>query len=284
MWSPRSNSDLYGQTTDIPVALNLGVDIALGPDWTPSGSLSQLQEMRCAAYVSDEYWDGIVSDEQLVHWTTDQAAKVMAIDDQIGKLEVDYLADVVVIATDEEGRRFPFRTIRNAEAWDVRMTMIGGEPVYGDTGFAPHSEFCETLDVCSHEKFICVKQGEDATDLKNQTLVDVKDRLEAAITPLRDAAVDADKYMFEVLPLFFCPETPEYAADQPEQVCTFKHNPHPDVIFPAIPATPIDNDSDQDGIADADDNCPLINNADQLDADDDGAWDACDEFVLSESD
>jgi hypothetical protein len=41
-------------------------------------------------------------------------------------------------------------------------------------------------------------------------------------------------------------------------------------------ATASDPDSDGDGIADSDDNCPLIGNADQQNTDDDGLGDACD--------
>jgi hypothetical protein len=43
-------------------------------------------------------------------------------------------------------------------------------------------------------------------------------------------------------------------------------------------------DSDDDGIADQIDNCPLVANPDQVDSDNDGKGDACDDFLDSDSD
>ena len=48
IWSPRSNVRLYGDTARVTVAARLGVRIALGTDWMPSGSMNLLRELRCA--------------------------------------------------------------------------------------------------------------------------------------------------------------------------------------------------------------------------------------------
>src|SRR5262249_50831689 len=50
IWSPRSNLELYGQTTDITAARNAGVLVAIAPDWSPSGSTGMLAEL---AYVDN---------------------------------------------------------------------------------------------------------------------------------------------------------------------------------------------------------------------------------------
>jgi hypothetical protein len=38
IWSPQSNRALYGESTNIPLALKHGVSASLGIDWNPSGS------------------------------------------------------------------------------------------------------------------------------------------------------------------------------------------------------------------------------------------------------
>ena len=48
VWSPQSNLRLYGETTRAADALDVGLPMALGADWLPSGSLSLLAEMKVA--------------------------------------------------------------------------------------------------------------------------------------------------------------------------------------------------------------------------------------------
>ena len=48
VWSPRSNISLYGLTADVVTFHRLGGVIALGTDWTYSGSMNQLRELACA--------------------------------------------------------------------------------------------------------------------------------------------------------------------------------------------------------------------------------------------
>ena len=49
IWSPRSNIELYGVTTDVALAKEQGVKIAVAPDWSPSGSDGLLQELKYVA-------------------------------------------------------------------------------------------------------------------------------------------------------------------------------------------------------------------------------------------
>ena len=48
VWSPQSNLRLYGETTRAGDALDVGLPMALGADWLPSGSMSLLGEMKVA--------------------------------------------------------------------------------------------------------------------------------------------------------------------------------------------------------------------------------------------
>ena len=51
VWSPLSNLLLYGQTADVGTAREAGVLMALGPDWSPSGSKNLLGELKLARLV-----------------------------------------------------------------------------------------------------------------------------------------------------------------------------------------------------------------------------------------
>ena len=86
IWSPRSNLELYGATTNVMTAIRMGITVSLGPDWTPSGSMNQLEEMRCAQALSKRYWNGGISSKDIVEMVTSKAAASMGVDDLLGQL------------------------------------------------------------------------------------------------------------------------------------------------------------------------------------------------------
>src|SRR5581483_8169777 len=92
VWSPRSNLELYGVTTNIPAALQARVSIALAPDWSPTGSAGMLQELNFAAGTFR-----YLSPQQLVSMVTSAPAQIARLDDRIGKLVKDQYADILVI-------------------------------------------------------------------------------------------------------------------------------------------------------------------------------------------
>ena len=50
VWSPRSNDELYGATTNIAAARSAHVETAIAPDWSPTGSGGMLQELNYAGF------------------------------------------------------------------------------------------------------------------------------------------------------------------------------------------------------------------------------------------
>ena len=62
VWSPLSNLLLYGDTADVSAAKAAGLSIALGSDWSPSGSKNLLGELKIARIVSD-HLGGLFSGE-----------------------------------------------------------------------------------------------------------------------------------------------------------------------------------------------------------------------------
>jgi len=61
--SPRSNITLYGDTARVTTAARMGVNIALGTDWMPTGSMNLLRELACADSYNKTYLQGFFSDE-----------------------------------------------------------------------------------------------------------------------------------------------------------------------------------------------------------------------------
>lgn len=59
--SPRSNLQLYGATAPLEKLRAAGVNLALGTDWSVSGSLTQLDEARCLSRYNRDRMNGLLS-------------------------------------------------------------------------------------------------------------------------------------------------------------------------------------------------------------------------------
>ncbi len=260
IWSPRSNISLYGDTATIPVFKNLGVNLALGTDWLPSGSMNMLRELQCADELNTDYFGKVLDDRDLWAAATIGGARALAMDDVIGSLEVGRHADIAVF----NGRiDADYRRVIEAGTQDVALVMINGKPLYGDTStidsLAPN---CSSFDMCGTSKNVCLVD-EIGTNL---------DGLQATL--------ESDAY-----PLFFC-ETPDN-----EPTCLPARPLNSDEVSGSnvYDGMSTEEDRDGDGIANGDDNCadvfnpirPLDNGA-QSDVDNDGVGDVCDPCPLNE--
>ena len=76
VWSPLSNLLLYGDTADIAAAKAAGVPIAIGPDWSPTGSKHLLGELKVAYLWSQE--KGLLSAREIVTSATRAPAEILA--------------------------------------------------------------------------------------------------------------------------------------------------------------------------------------------------------------
>lgn len=175
VWSPRSNVFLYGagtdytKTTDVQMALGLGINVALAPDWSLGGSPNLLEELKFADEVDKNRWnDQLLSSEDLVNMVTINAAKALGLDAILGSIEVGKKADIAVISGDVTK---PYDAIVAAKPRDVSFVMVNGVGLYGDevlkeagAQWAP----CEALDICGAPKFACVAEpvGTDSDKLK----------------------------------------------------------------------------------------------------------------------
>ncbi len=298
IWSPRSNVVLYGATAPVTMFDVLGVPLALGTDWLPSGSMNLLRELACAEHLDANHYGDFFTDKQLWEMVTTNGAFAVAGELGIGMLKVGAVADVAIFA--KQGELDHGAVVRGHES-KVALVMRGGEVLYGDDALlsspALDKGTCEALDVCGVAKRACVLEDTGAT------LADV------------EAAAG--------YPLFFCeqpedepscvPRRDEYldgiaendvdGDGMPDDIdnCPTVFNPIFAVPFPMFEDQPDDdldgqgdhcdpcpsdendacevggaNDIDDDGVLNGHDNCPLDPNGNQADADQDGKGDACD--------
>lgn len=202
-WSPASNVALYNQTTNIPLALDSGVTVALAPDWSMGGSQNLLDELRFANAWDDKNWSDRLSTKDLVTMVTLNGAKALALDTMLGQLKKGYIADIAVFSGDTSR---PYDAIVAATPAQVRLVMVGGVALYGDKvleAAAPAQPGCETLDICGASKFLCVATA-DPTNKLNQTYAQIKAILEQAMLDV-DAQTPSDGFNFApVAPIVKC--------------------------------------------------------------------------------
>ncbi len=266
IWSPRSNTTLYGETARVPLYMRFGVTVALGTDWTRTGSIHLLRELKCASRWAEDYWGGAPNPYQLWRMVTVDAAAVLGFDGEIGALEEGLWADVAVFAGVDPVS--PYRAVVDAEGEDVALVLRGGAPLYGEASVLEGlgRGDCEALDVCGASRRVCVQRDHGAS------LADLM-------------AANSDSYG-----LIFCGAPSDEPPCQPARAADPASYPDPSVNGSTVyTGEPTATDQDGDGIEDTQDNCPAVFNpirplddGAQPDADGDGLGDVCDPSPLGE--
>ncbi|MCC6645209.1 MAG: thrombospondin type 3 repeat-containing protein [Polyangiaceae bacterium] len=254
IWSPRSNIDLYGFTAPVTELHRAGVQLALGTDWSASGSMNLLRELACADSYNKNNLGGYFSDYHLFRMVTADAAAVTASDDKIGALSPGLFGDVTVW---NGAGNTTFGSVVRATLDGVSLVLRGGTVLYGEAdlvdALSPDGGAgCEALTMCLSANKLCAKRE------LGRTTADIR-------------AAFAGKELYD---LYFC------GVPDKEPSCV----PSRPGEFTGVPSA---DDSDGDGLPNASDLCPTVFSAvrpmdkgAQGDADGDGAGDACDPCPL----
>jgi 5-methylthioadenosine/S-adenosylhomocysteine deaminase len=118
---------LYGDTAHIAAAIDRGITVALGSDWSPTASKNLLGELKVAQiHVSDQQLG--FTDRQLVELVTTNPAQILGWQASLGSIEPGKLADLTVVAGDTGD---PYSHLIDAAEIDIRLVVIGGTGRYG---------------------------------------------------------------------------------------------------------------------------------------------------------
>lgn len=204
-WSPKSNVFLYGsgtdltKTTDIPTALDLGINVALSPDWSLGGSQNLLDELRFADNLDNEMWGDRISPAMLAEMVTINAARALGLEAVLGSLEPGKRADIMVIRGDGSA---PFDALLAARPKDVALVLVDGRVLYGDAGLValgPADPGCEMMDICCASKFACIAEVSATPDDKlGQSFAEIEAALNQGLQDYDD--MDLTEWDFAPLP------------------------------------------------------------------------------------
>jgi 5-methylthioadenosine/S-adenosylhomocysteine deaminase len=129
VWSPFSNLWLYEQTTDIAAARKQHVRIALGSDWSPSGTKHVLGELKVADILNKRRFDRVFADAELCEMVTANPGDALnPAGGQLGRLQAGAEADVIVV---ERHHRSLHRNLIQATEAHIQLVLVRGKPFYG---------------------------------------------------------------------------------------------------------------------------------------------------------
>src|SRR5262249_39792277 len=129
VWSPLSNLLLYGGTTNIAAAKSAGVPIALGSDWSPTGSKNLLNELKVAKAVNDVGGLGL-TDRELVAMAIGVPAPIVKWDSLVGSLDPGKRADLLVVDAPTDAD--VYANLIAARETAIQLVVIDGRAVFGE--------------------------------------------------------------------------------------------------------------------------------------------------------
>ena len=188
VWSPLSNLLLYGQTANVAAAVAAAgtggaFKIALGSDWSPSGSKSLFGELKVARVYSQNNGNPF-TDEQLVRMATLQAAEILGWDKQVGSLEPGKRADLVVV-TGQDGAE-PVKPLFLGDERTVQLVAINGTPRYGTPALmATDGPGVETLTVGGEPRVLYLTQATGDPDVAALGFGAARTALQSALANLK---------------------------------------------------------------------------------------------------
>ena len=132
VWSPASNMLLYDDTLDVENLINHGVEIAIGSDWSPSGSKHVWDEAKFARFFLNAI-GSTISDAEVFKMVSSNPARILGVP-KIGRIKEGSCADFFILRSPIESDS-ALEVFFSTTDRDVLATVVDGVPIYGDREF-----------------------------------------------------------------------------------------------------------------------------------------------------
>jgi 5-methylthioadenosine/S-adenosylhomocysteine deaminase len=187
VWSPFSNVLLYQKTADVAAARRAGVTIALGSDWSPSGSKNLLGELKVASIWNERLpEDARFTPRELVETVTVNPSRILKWDHAIGTIEVGKRADFLVL---DDTNGDPYTRLIAARETAITLVVINGVPRYGAPALmAKFAGAAETLGVGGSSRALQLTQATADPIVGELSLSGARDRLVDGLQRLPELA------------------------------------------------------------------------------------------------
>lgn len=175
VWSPLSNLMLYGKTTDIRSAIEAQVNIALGSDWSPSGSKNLLGELKVAQLViADAGLD--IKAHDLVAMVTRNPAKMLKWQHKLGSIEPNKQSDLMIVGKQTAN---PYEALMQSTEEDIELVIVNGIPRYGSAKLMrKFGSVTESIEVNGKKRSLNLFEEDADPAIKDLTLTEATERLQ----------------------------------------------------------------------------------------------------------
>ncbi len=179
VWSPRSNVSLYDETAKVLDVMESGALVALGTDWSYSGSYNMLEEIRCADRVDNIRWGDQLSGEDYWEMSTSKAAYSLGLEDEIGKVKLAMAADLVIV---QNRTGDFFEDLMDSEVSNVIATIIDGSIRSGNSEFFDTNQLPDQCQNFIDDHFLCVDWSRyEEADLTMEKVIEENRTFEKAV-------------------------------------------------------------------------------------------------------
>ncbi len=155
VWCPSSNLFKFNKTLNVKKILELNINICLGTDTPMAGGLNLFEELKTAKEAYKKEFGENLSSKQLFKMVTVNPANAFRIGQTSGEIESGKLADLFVLESKFDD---PYENLCSAELGMVKLIIIDGKPIYGDSDLQPFfEEFgirTEKISISGKEKII----------------------------------------------------------------------------------------------------------------------------------